>query len=438
VTERTVRGISDSVEHQVQLHDEGNYLARDHFRWSVNRLVCGIRPAAEAIVRRVVNERGQLESPTVDELDLSLQVMLSLCHYEPQRVWGDGDGVACEIGALVVGGFPEAANQAFADAIGDGRLALDAELTEDVAHREVSRLRKLYSARHLGNVALPDLSSSADPFGVQGAAISSAGREHRTNKDGMREVVVHERMTGQPIVLRQVEPMVSAAYAAGFHYLHEPRGDELQSFGAFTENAEYPFAWVTYSPIATAYEQDIVRKTGVAPERVVEMTRAWNTSWSPKNMMSTLFSYAHRELQHSWLERGWGDKPLNGVLTSINPNLGFRANAFSGVDFGVVGLKPSSYKYLLDEQGHPTYMLRRAIARELGVSVAGLDGHPRYGRNAMPLLPGYVMMVLFDRKCRIKPSGPIYVVGRQSYQQEQQRRAEGLVCNQEQIDPTAT
>lgn len=109
------------------------------------------------------------------------------------------------------------------------------------------------------------------------------------------------------------------------------------------------------------------------------------------------------------------DKPLAGIVTAINPNLGFRANAFNGVDFGVIGLKPAGFTYIMDGGGQASYMPRRAIAKALGIPESELESHPRFTRNKLPLIPTNEMAVLFKGTSRYQIQEPIYVIPDEAY-----------------------
>lgn len=159
---------------------------------------------------------------------------------------------------------------------------------------------------------------------------------------------------------------------------------------------------------------------GVEPQRTVEMTRAWNSTWSPKNTMSVLFTFAHEQLAKQWkdgMENGNKDKPLAGVVTAINENLGFYANAFTGIGFDVVGLKPANFTYYKDEQGNLTYMSRRKLVERLGLhNEEELGDSPYFGTNQFPLLPTYEMVLLFDKSSKDRlMQRPIYRIPEEDY-----------------------
>jgi hypothetical protein len=133
------------------------------------------------------------------------------------------------------------------------------------------------------------------------------------------------------------------------HYLKQARSeDALANYGAFVEGNDYPFAWVSYSPVDRQYKKDALWAHGVEPNNFVELTRAWNCVWSPRNTMSALFQYAHNDLQDIWQTgRVVGKKfrRLGGVITAINPNLGFDGKAFRAVNMIKIALKPAEFKY---------------------------------------------------------------------------------------------
>jgi hypothetical protein len=231
---------------------------------------------------------------------------------------------------------------------------------------------------------------------------------------------VHEAGTGKNIVIKKVPAEVSDLYGKGFHYLHSGRPDEAVAYGAYIEGEELPFAWVSYSAVDRGYKKDILRHLNVEPHRVLEMTRAWNATWSPKNTMSVLFSFAHDQIRAESKRRvdeRTLDKPVAGIITAINGNLGFKANAFNGVGFETIALKPANFSFLVEDDGSLTYMSRRQIVRRLGLSsTKELDGHPRYRANQVPLLPTNEMAVLFDEREQGRiTKQPIYRIPEAAY-----------------------
>lgn len=399
-------------------------IPRDLFTWEVNELVSGVRGEMAADLQRITSPDGDT-GVAVSDFDLAVQVMLNACFYPPNVVWQGDERVVNESAQLIAVGEATHANRLLLAGRCAGQIAVNRELMLTVAERQMSRLQGYYTRCYDGGLLLPNYNDPAStPFEAQAETVATSKRREYIDVDGERQAVIGEKNSGKRIVLKQTDALTSKAYAEGFHYIHEPRPDEVAAYGAYMEDDPLPFAWVTYSPIAQPYKREMMAELGYNPARILEMTRAWNAIWSPKNTMSLLFAHAHTEMQlrtRNGEESVVPDGELAGVLTAINPNLGFRANAFNGVDFGVVGLKPASCKYLVGSDGTPTYMLRRAIARELGVSVDELPGHPRFARNAMPLLPTNEMAVIFNRKTRHKPDGPIHIIDSKKYASTQTR-----------------
>lgn len=393
---------------------------RAEFEWKVNGLVSGIRTAGGDIFESIVaGERMTDPDNTPTEFDLSVQTMIQLCGYDADRVWLGNAALVSDIAALIQTGEGEEANRLLSDALQTGNIQLNTDLVREIALDQVKRLKEFSSAKYNNEFYLPKFADPrTSPFEHPNPEVTSKGREIVTLPNGEREIVIHERYSGKRIVLKRTEPKVSRAYAERLHYLHVGRDDEYKAYGAYLEGDQYPFAWVSYSPVDRAYKKEMLKFFGVEPHRMLEMTRAWNASWSPKNSMSLLFSFAHSELQEDFqrgVDRKERDKPLAGILTAINPNLGFRANAFNGVDFGIIGLKPAGFTYFVGDSGRASYMSRRAISKKLGVPEDELENHPQFTPNKMPLLPTNEMAVFFRGTKRFQLPGPIYRIPNAAY-----------------------
>jgi len=108
---------------------------------------------------------------------------------------------------------------------------------------------------------------------------------------------------------------------------------------------------------------------------------------------------------------------LKGILTSINPNLGFRAHAFRGVHYVPVGVKPANFTYLRDANGMCSYLPRREIQRYLSLNDSmALEHHPAFHRSCFPMAPTVEMLLLLNRSDHDAVlSKRIYVVNSASY-----------------------
>lgn len=359
-------------------------LERDQFRWQLNPLVAGTRESIEAAL---IGYDPQI-TPGIAR-DATFQSMMSVCYYDPSQMWQDSD-VSIQSAVSFVESQPSDNKEETAPELDFVNL----EIIDRIVATHISRA-----------LSQPDNGFSAlnnDPFNGQSAAISSKGKSSELLANS-GQLVVSERFTGSAITLKPVDIELSQEYAKSLHYIHKAREDERFAFGAFFGTDELPYAWVSYGTVRTQSETDIVENAGLTVDSTVEMSRAWNAVWAPKNSMSVLFAFAHKQLQ---LLMGPG---LKGVVTAINPNLGFTAAAFRGVDFDVIGTKPTEHSYLLDNNGIPIYGVSRAIAAELELTVDELTTDPRYGKSRMPLLPTNVLAVLFNGTSRQKPTTPLLI-----------------------------
>lgn len=384
-----------------------NYIIDRHdFKWHTNPLIHLTR---EPIVASIAEASFEKESVVVNELDVTIQSMLSLCRYSPGEVWEGDVGIIADVAANTETDFKGDAGERFRAGVNSGIVKPNLDLILSVARKHFERQTMVY--KRLGSTLAQFLRGEIGAFENPEPVTTTKGRRFYREDDGSTGMIVQEKNTGSRIILHRTDMETSRLYAEELHYVHKAREDEVIAFGAYMDGQELPFAWVSYSPIGTASERQIAEHVGREPTRVLEMTRAWNTAWSPKNTMSVLFSYAHHQLQTMSRTQSIEGLPeeLDGIITAINPNLGFSGMAFSGVDFGVVGLKPTNHKFLI-QNGVPIYMLRRDIARHLNTTVAELTKHEQYSESSMPLSHTNVMMVLFNKSAREKPTLPIYII----------------------------
>jgi len=103
---------------------------------------------------------------------------------------------------------------------------------------------------------------------------------------------------------------------------------------------------------------------------------------------------------------------LEGVFTSINPNLGFKAVSFRGVRFNVAALKPTHFSYLRNEDGTADFMPKVEIMKKLSLSsIDEVDEDESHITNKIPFLPTVELLALFDIEADKSFNGrPIYRV----------------------------
>lgn len=404
-------------------------LQHAEFKWEVNPLLATIRAFIAEELKTLAVE---YQSRGVTEFDIAVQTMIHIAGYSPSEIWIGDPTTLGDIESLIKLNQPLVAVQKFDEAISSGELSLNHDLVIKETQRQAERLAAIYAttstlyqgeiiklpAEYMGNVANnPFISESPDQ-----SQINSNLKEIRVDEQtGERQLYVREQVSGKNIVLKRVPSEISAMYGKGFHYLHEGRADEVAAYGAYVEGDALPFAWVSYSQVERGYKQEMLDHLGIQPHLMLEMTRAWNCAWSPKNTMSILFAFAHSDMikeSQDQVAKGSRDKPLQGVVTAINSNLGFRANAFNGVGFETVAFKPANFTYYRNDQDELTYMPRRKIAKQLNAStMLELADNPHYQVNQIPLLPTNEMVVLFDkRQAEELKSRPIYMIDSNEYQ----------------------
>ncbi len=389
-------------------------ISRQNFEWQTNPLLESIRVLGKHIF---IDKAGKKQNSGICEFDLAIQTIIHLAAREVEDVWHGyqnnyKDNSAMDSMLFYLRNIKHE-REKFYDALKNKKIILNENIIRAETERQLARLVELfkntkteYNGEKIELPAFYMAKTESNPFGkrnTETALIVSGGEKIANNfKSRTHQFIIREKTSNKKVIIKEVPKEISKLYAEGFHYLHDFREDEIASFGAYLENDLFPFAWVSYSPVNRKYKKEMLWYLGIENHRVVEMTRAWNSAWSPKNTMSVLFKFAHEELISKWKEKikiGEADKTLAGVLTSINGNLGFKGSAFKGIGFKVIGLKPSRFTYLLSEDGAPIYTTRRTIFEQLGLAeISGMESHPKYAMNKFPLLPTNEMILLFNQE----------------------------------------
>ncbi len=398
-------------------------LKREDFSWEVNPLLSSLRALVIDEVKEIVL---QYQTLGVTEFDIAIQTMIHIAGYDPQEIWLGNATVLGDIENLIKMNKPQAAVRRFEEALTNGDLYVNKDAIIIEAQRQAERLAHIYEttstmyqgktiylpAKYMGNPDNSPFANGSDEL----QQINAKSKEIVVDPiTGERQLYVNEQVSGKRVILKRVPSEISSLYGKGFHYLHEGRMDEAVAYGAFVEGEELPFAWVSYSQVDRGYKQEMLTHLGLEHHRILEMTRAWNASWSPKNTMSILFAFCHGEMVRESQEQaaqGDRDKPIYGIITAINSNLGFKANAFNGVGFETVGFKPANFTYYRDDNGVLTYMSRRGLVEKLHLqNTSELEDNPHAQGNLFPLFPTNEMVVLFDKKRAAElHQKPIYAI----------------------------
>ncbi len=401
---RLAREASKSL--RLQEEQSGIEIPRAEFAWSSNPLISEFRAAARPIVLQHLEVYRQIG---VTEFDLVTQVMMHLAIYDPTQVWLGDAQVVHQVMDLIETERGDEAERLFSEALQNGKIWINEELAHYECERQVVKLADHYSNLSVNvdgvELALPAQymgDPEMNPFkDFERTEVSAKNRQYETDPiTGEKVMVAVEKYSGKKILLKSVRPEISYLYSVGFSNLHYPRSGETFVFGAYLEGDELPFAYSSYTPVTRTYSRNMLSHLGANPDNIMESARAWNSSWAPENTMSLLFAFAHemmKEDRDAEIEAGVQEDPLEGVFTSINPNLGFKAVSFRGVRFNVGGVKPTGFSYLRNAEGSADFMPKGEIKKKLGIeSDDELQDHPDFMSNTIPFLPTVEMVTLFD------------------------------------------
>ena len=405
-----LREAAKEVKRKLKIQDEQEKIQvrRDEFKWSSNPLITEVRSLANGVISEYCRTYARYG---VTEFDLATQVMMHLPTYDANKLWSGDANVIKNIKHLIEGANGDQATTITNNAVQSGEIALNMNLVRSEVERQAIKLAQHYStlsvqsndktlilpAKYMGD---PSLNPFQDTVRTE---IDAQKRQFVIDDEtGDKIMEVTEKHSGKKIVFRRISPEMSKLYSLGFSNLHYARDGELVSFGAFLEGDEFPFAYSSYAQVTRNYTKEMLKHFDIDPENVIESTRAWNASWAPENTMSTLFSYSHTMLQEARADEIKNDsskRALSGIVTSINPNLGFKAVSFRGVRFNIAAIKPTSFSYLINPDGTADFMPKNSIKQLLGItSDEELENDHRYQTNQIPFLPTLELLSLFDMK----------------------------------------
>ncbi len=389
---------------------EASSIPRKSFHWMTNPFLVPIRQIySSAIYESVVNHKF-----VFGEFDLSIQLLMHLGAYAVNEVWNIPENLMAQLSCLTT---IEKICTEFKRMLDDGKVIPNDLLIGEEIPRLADQLDEYFSGLHINSgdrdIQLPSIkmcSMNSSPFTSANtrAELSLANKEYIDNPGG-KIMIVHEKTSGKKIIFSPISPEISSLYSRGFCNLHYANPGEIAVYGAFVEGEDLPFAYSSYGKISYNYTKEMLLYLGFADGEIIESSRAWNATWAPENTMSVLFSYSHDRLKEKL-----GDR-IRGVLTSINPNLGFSASAFRGIHFEIVSLKPTIFSYQI-MNGKPHFCSKTEIAKNLGMQISELLESHHYAENNTPFLPTIELLYLYDKNERRKISKlPIYVVSKDDY-----------------------
>jgi hypothetical protein len=377
--------------------------------WPYNPLVTLIRLHSVDVIAQTIQQYEKLYGFKASHFDLIIQVMIVACSHAPNEVWHSKTKDVAIASEYIQKGAPDMALDILETSIKAGNITLNTDLIQVIAQQQAARLHTIHES-HKNRINLPAHEDNALKHFQPGAELKALRLVGTHDPSKPYQAVAIEKTTSEKVYFRPIDLSLSRAYIESFHYLHTARDDDLLAFGAFIENEKMPFAIVSYAPVSRIYKQNILIAAGIDPQKSLELTRAWNSEYSPKNTMSMLYSFAH-----AYIQQQQSRQDLEAILTAVNPNLGFKGSAFRAVGFGLVGEKPTAYHYIVDKKGQRSFTLRRSL-------VAFLKKKPfkaQIRTSSLPLLPTKELAVILEGRKRFAPIlDVVYSVSEAEYQRE--------------------
>ena len=286
----------------------------------------------------------------------------------------------------------------------------DIDILLKIIAQQIDRLKKIYSSKNQ-LILFSDIPCSPE---LARRTVINKNFAFYIENNICRHLIIPLHGTSHILTFKPASKEIGIEYSYRMHYLHSPRYDEFMGFGAFIDDLPYPIAWVSYSKHDRFYKKELFEHIGFESHNILEMTRAWNAPWAPKNIISTLFSYSAKELRTIWKKmeiKGITDKFLMGISTTINPNLGFTGKSFLGASFITIALRPATLTYYQEKNSAPIYTTRREVERVKKNSSKSIIFNAR-----IPQLPLNEMILVYSPKMQEKLSkGKIYKINPESY-----------------------
>lgn len=407
----TTKSIFDVIqkEKNIEKVQKKVNLEREKFIWSDNPILSSIGEAIDKNIKYIN------KSNFVSDFDLKIQTLTNIARFEVEDLFKEDFSILNNINNKM-----KESMLFKLDNTNNNFFCINEEVVLSEINNQFNRLTNLMQNSILlkPNFPLNILCSDIAPLDIPNK-ITTKKKEIISQENGEIWKIVSDE--GKTIIFKSVPPELSFFYGKYLHYLHSERNDELKSFGAYIEGEEYPFAWTSFSQHDRNYKLDMFNYHGIEGHNVVEMTRAWNADWSPKNTMSSLFAYSADQIIKLWnknLSYGLVDKPLKGISTTINPNFGFKGSSFLGSNFLPIALRPAKFTYWNYSDGI-RYSTRRQIQTELkkeGLDCSDITKYPFYSENKIAHLPLNEMIWLFSKDDQLKLlSYPIYKIDEEMY-----------------------
>lgn len=158
---------------------------------------------------------------------------------------------------------------------------------------------------------------------------------------GRNFLSLHEEASIIPVRFDTLPSYMADEINNRLHYIRSTRNDSVANYGLFIDNAETPYASVSFSRCKRGYQVDALNQVAgfnLEPEQVLSMTRAFTFNNAPKNSMSKLFHQSHRRIKQEFPD-------IRAVVTALNPYTGFQGGIFTGASYTPYALSPMEYWY---------------------------------------------------------------------------------------------
>jgi cytidylate kinase len=395
-----VRGLESRIKRKssLDIFFKENAIERDEYKWLLHPVMSVAKERFETLIDK------QKIAPNIAKFDLLMQCLIHLPSYQLEEIFSNWKSEDSDI----LFAYLQRKTNA------DTEILTDKKIRDDVFSNIIAQ--QTYRLGRICESAGRSVPFSDTPYFsdlVQRTVIDKDSALYEEDST-CRHLIIPLHGTAHVLRFRPVAKEIGAEYSYQLHYLHSPRYDEFMGFGAFLDDLPYPIAWVSYSKHDRFYKKELLEYIGLESHNVLEMTRAWNAPWAPKNTMSTLFNYSAKELRTIWEKmetKGITDKSLVGISTTINPNLGFTGKSFSGASFITTALRPATLTYYQEEYSAPIYVTRREAEIIGDNSSRGTIFDAR-----IPQMPLNEMILAYSPKMQEKLSkGKIYKIDPESY-----------------------
>jgi hypothetical protein len=304
---------------------------RDGFKPRLNYLMPATEPVfVDHIKRTTMGMQG------VTEFDLATQVLSGCMDYPTAGIWIGPDVLLDNVAKSAKDGDIVGGQAEFERCKRKGEIRLNMETIRHLSAKAADELLTVVLEGEANGLPIKEMNQiEKSPFGADERGMVMLDKNHHRTDTGTLYAI--ERYSGVKIEYRKVKSDLSQKYGKLLHISHLPSENEVGTFGAFLPRSDFPFAWVSYNRIADLDKLLFLHHFGFKPDNVVGLEQSWSAVWTPMNTMSLLYRYGLSQLVN---DRPINGHPVDGILTTVNPNLGLAGSSFLASNFDIVALRP--------------------------------------------------------------------------------------------------